>query len=101
MPTQLRAAFEVNPLDTTVPESIQELMWAMVESGIVDLVKMNAVRGDEEKKRKHNHDYNTSRFWFFGGYEDYPLGFPRICEHFGVDVGSARKSISRLYRVRF
>ncbi|KKN45757.1 hypothetical protein LCGC14_0679800 [marine sediment metagenome] len=101
MPTQLQAAFEVDPLNTAVPLPIQELMYAMVESGIVDLVKMNTVRGGEEKERKHSNDYNTSRFWFFGDFDDYVLGFPRICEHFGVDVGSARKAIKKLYRVRF
>ncbi|KKN61941.1 hypothetical protein LCGC14_0517100 [marine sediment metagenome] len=91
MPTQLRAAFEVNPLDSTMPESIQLLMFAMVDGGIRDLVK----------EPKGNIHYNTARFWFFGDYDEYPLGFPRICEHFGVDVGSARKAIKKLYRVRF
>ena len=91
MPTQLRAAFEVDPLDSVMPESIQLLMGAMVDGGIRDLVK----------EPKGSIAYGVVRFWFFGSYEDYPLGFPRICEHFGVDVGSARKAIKKLYRVRF
>lgn len=91
MPVQLRAALEVNSLDSVVPEAIQHLIVSMVEGGIRDLVK-------EEKGGYH---YNIARFWFFGNYEDYALGFPRICEHFGVDVGSARKAIKKLYRVRF
>ena len=91
MPTQLQAAFEVDPLDSAMPESIQLLMGAMVDGGIRDLMK----------EIKGTYHYNIARFWFFGSCEDYPLGFPRICEHFGVDVGSARKAIKKLYRVRF
>ncbi len=90
MPTQLRAASELNPLDPFVPEAIQLLMASMVDSGIRDLVK-------EPKDSIH---YSTVRYWFFGGYEDYALGFPRICEYVGVDVGSARKAIKKRYRVR-
>ena len=91
MPVQLRAAFEPNPLDSIVPESVQLLMASMVDSGIRDLTK----------EPKDSIPYGVVRFWFFGNYEDYPLGFPRICEYFGVDVGSARRAIKKLYRVRF
>ncbi|KKK74137.1 hypothetical protein LCGC14_2886780 [marine sediment metagenome] len=91
MPTQLRAAFEPNPIDSVVPESVQHLMASMVDSGVRDLVK----------EPKNSIAYSVARYWFFGDYEDYSLGFPRICEYFGVDVGSARKTIKKLYRVRF
>ncbi len=87
--------------DNLVPYEIQHLMSVMVESALLDFTKMAAARGDESKEKKTRLDYNTSRFWVFEDYDDYVLGFPRICEYFDIDVDVARSAIKKRYSVEF